>query len=103
MANSFVKAMTGTGEELIQAAHGLQNQYTTNKITINGLSTGTATIRVISKGGDELESVGGGTLTLTTNKTLIIEATNLDQIGITVSAGTAYTASIEQYNASFNY
>lgn len=103
MANSFTKVMTGSGEELVQAADGLQNQYQLNKITINGLSTGTATVRVISKGGDELESVSGGTITLTTNKTVIIAETNLDQIGITVSAGTAYTVSIEQSNASFNY
>jgi hypothetical protein len=94
----FTQANTGSGEETVNISF----QYLTTQITITGLATGTAEIRAKAKGSDILEDVQDGVITLSDSRTLIIESTSIEQIGITVSAGTAYTVEVRQTDKRFS-
>ena len=96
--NKYEQAMTGSGEETLSIAY----QFNTTQITINGLATGTATIRAKAKGGDTLETVEGGTLDLTNERTITITDTSLEQLGVTVSSGTAYTLIVRQADKKYS-
>ena len=74
----------------------VNNKVTDTVITINGLGSGTATIRAKADGGDSFESIDGGSLSLSTNRTLLISDFQLDEVEISVSPSAAYDYRIEQ-------
>ena len=89
---------TGASEEVIT----VDPQYTQARITINGLATGTATFRAKPQGGEVLEAIEGASINLSTERTIIIgsmsnNGTSLEEIGITVSAGTGFSYYIKQF------
>ena len=96
--NKYEQAMTGSGEETFAIAY----QYATTQVTIKGLATGTATVRAKAKESDVLETVQGGEITLDTERTITINDASLEQLGITVSAGTAYTLIVRQTDKRYS-
>lgn len=88
----YEQLMTGVGEESLDVFQG----YRTNQISIKDLAIGTATVRVIARGNNAIESVVDGTITLSDNKTVTIKDAQIDQIFVSVSAGTPYTLLVDQ-------
>lgn len=84
---------TGSGEEIIN----LSPEYTSNMITILGLTVGTVTIRAMLNGNTVLETVYDGTIYLPESRTCSIEGYQLKQLGISVSPEAAYTVKVRQY------
>ena len=84
---------TGTGEE----ENPVSNKFQELQVTVVGLATGSFTLKTKAEDGDMFEDVVDGTIAdLSTNRTLIIEDTAIDEISTSVSAGTAYTLKIKQ-------
>ena len=96
--NKYEQVMTGSGEETLSIAY----QFTSTQITIKGLATGTATIRAKAKGGDVLETIEGGVIDLTTARTINIVDTSIEQLGVTVSANSAYTLIVRQAEKQYS-
>lgn len=90
------KSMTGSGVEYVTYADGLRKTFEKNQIVINGLATGTATIKAKGRNSDVFEDVVNGVIELSTTRTLTIEDAMIEEFSIEVSAGTAYTVSVFQ-------
>lgn len=96
--NPITGSATGVSEEVIT----VDPQYTQTRITINGLATGTATFTAKPLGGEVLEVIEGASINLATPERTIIlgnindNGVSYEEIGITVSAGTAFTYYINQ-------
>lgn len=90
------KTMTGSGAEYITYDDGLRNTYEKNQIVINGLATGTATVKAKGRNSDVYEDVINGVIDLTSSRTITIDDALIDEFSIEVSAGTPYTVSVFQ-------
>ncbi len=87
--------LTGSGLEV----RDVSNKFQTMQLTVVGLNSGSFTVEAKAEDGDIFETVTNGTVTdLSTVRTLIIDNTAIQQIRVSVSAGTAYTLKVKQTN-----
>jgi len=84
--------MTGSGSEVI----AIENELLRIQITAEGLATGTLTVKAKSNGCTAFEDVEGGTIDLTTTRTVLIEGYSIDELEITTSTSAAYTLILVQ-------
>jgi hypothetical protein len=69
-----------------------------SQITIAGRATGTITITGTAKGGDIAEAVSGGSLDLSSERTLIVDGYAMESFTIVPdSAGDDFTVTISQW------
>ena len=84
--------MTGSGDEVVL----LNKNLFRTQITVNGLTTGSLTIKAKANGSTSFEDVQSGTIDLTASRTLIIEGDSLEAIQATTTESTTYDLVILQ-------
>lgn len=78
---------------------GVSKQYTTNLITISGVSSGIITVRAKERGSNTFEKVQNGTISLSDNeRTLRISGYQITEFEFKVSDTAAFTVAITQSN-----
>lgn len=73
--------------------------YTTNVITITGLSTGIVTVRGKQQSNDTFEDVLNGDINLEFSRTITLKNVQIQEFEFTVSPSGAFTATVMQSDA----
>ena len=78
---------------------GVSKQYTTNLITISGVSSGIITVRARESGSGAFERVQNGTISLSDNeRTLRISGYQIAEFEFTINQELAFTVVVVQSN-----
>lgn len=69
-----------------------------SQITISGRTSGTITITGVAKGGDSDESISGGSLDLSAERTLVVSGYSMESFTLTPdAAGDDFTVTVSQW------
>ena len=88
---------TGVGAQTVGYDDGIRKTYRTNQIVIKDLNTGSLVVKAKSRNSDVFEDVAGGTIDLSTARTLTITSDSMiEAFELTVTPNAPYAVSVFQ-------